>query len=67
MEVKSERKVGFGQMRYRMIDLMEIHHYKLIITPLVHFWALKHPKTSKIAMDPLKLLLLNVNVMLTSC
>jgi hypothetical protein len=40
-------------MRYRRIDLMEIHHYKLIITPLVYFWALNHPKTSKIAMDPL--------------
>ena len=44
MVVKSERKVLFGQMRYRWIDLMEIHPYILLKPTIV---TLLESKTAK--------------------
>ena len=47
MTIKSEREVRSGQMRYRWIDLIEIHHHKLFKTPSLAFYDSKTAKNLK--------------------
>ena len=45
--IKSEREVRSGQMRYRWIDLIEIHHQQLFKTPSLAFYDSKTSKNLK--------------------